>query len=347
MAPQERENLQTPLVHWGEHQDNRDAGVVNKLDGLLKDFGTVGTLHIEGQSAEARAASSGSSAKAKAADAEAEAEAEAEATEWDDHESWAGDGAAEQEETERFILHDYMQTFSVASTHRKTLLGERSLTHSDGSGGIPSTFVDDIARFRPDFKIDLNRENSVKTPSQWIDSFSSPNEVNKWMVFDIAQTRVSNMTAKGRIRSLKSLIIIGNGQGSAGYGVGKGETIMQANNRAVVNAKNNLIWLDLKDGRGLYKPIKGKHNSTKAFFWPRPHDMGHTVGPIMRAVCECLGLMDVTGKVIGRNNPYSVVQAIFDCFQGFQTDEQMALGRGRRLLDIHNISPKYSRDPFL
>ena len=145
---------------------------------------------------------------------------------------------------------------------------------------------------------------------------------------------------------MKSLVVIGNGQGAAGFGIGKGESVEIADNRALVSAKNNVIWLDLKEGSGLYEPLVGKHNSTKAYFWPRKIGEGHKVGPIMRAVCECLGLMDVSGKIYGRNNPYSVIQAIFNCFHYFRTDEEMALTRGRRLVDLHNISRQYARDPF-
>jgi hypothetical protein len=84
--------------------------------------------------------------------------------------------------------------------------------------------------------------------------------------------------------------------------------VAKATNRAIVNAKNNLVFVDFKDGRGIYEPLIGKKNSTIAMIYPRPPEAGHRVGPIMRAVCECFGLMDVTGRVVGNNNPYTVIQ---------------------------------------
>lgn len=247
--------------------------------------------------------------------------------------------------TSRYILDDYRKSFQHAQTSSKTIRKPTPLQYAEDDLSS-SVLVDDRPRRQPAFELDVDGASDVTTPDAWLSKFSSPNEDNQWIMRFIANSRVSNMTAKGKTPSIKSLIVIGNTQGSAGFGVGKGPTMQVANNRAIVNAKNNLVWLDFKDGRGIYEPLIGKHNNTKAMFWPRPDGAGHRVGGIMRAVCECFGLMDVTGKIVGRNNPYSVIQAIFNSFQNMRTEEQVALARGRRIVDIQNINPKYSRDPF-
>jgi small subunit ribosomal protein S5 len=261
-----------------------------------------------------------------------------------DYEANTGFGEDEnRRKTCRYLMEDYVHTFSTSSKVTRSAVTEPA---SLGDGIIEAADMVNVRAARqPWFELNTASEE-VTTPDMWFGTFMTPREKNQWIMRHLTTSRVSNMTAKGKTPSLKSMIVIGNGQGSAGYGVGKGKSLSEANNRAIVNAKNNLIYVDLKDGRGLYEPLQGRHNNTRAFFWPRPHDAGHKVGDIMRAVCECFGLMDVSGRIVGRNNPYSVIQAIFKCFHNFRTLEEASMARGRRLFDLQNMNPQYTRDPF-
>jgi len=132
------------------------------------------------------------------------------------------------------------------------------------------------------------------------------------------------------------LVCVGNGNGTAGYGVGKADAVPDAYDRALMNARKNLIHLDLYKGCTLWEPLYGEWNNTKVVM--KPAKRGHfRCSDMVLAVAHCFGINQLSSKIFGRKNPYIVIQAIFDAFQNFRTVEDMALARGKRMVDVHAV----------
>eukprot|EP00939_MAST-03C_sp_MAST-3C-sp1_P001125 g1125.t1 len=154
-----------------------------------------------------------------------------------------------------------------------------------------------------------------------------------WYLYD---DRVVKMTAKGKKQSFRALVCVGNGNGTAGYGVGKADSVPIAYDRALMDARKNLIYLDLCEGKTLWEPLYGEWNNTKVVMKPSPR--GHLrVSDMVLAVANCFGITQLSSKTFGRNNPYVVIKAIFDAFHSFRTMEDIALTRGKRMVDVYSL----------
>jgi len=157
-----------------------------------------------------------------------------------------------------------------------------------------------------------------------------------WYLYD---DRVVQMTAKGKRQSFRALVTVGNGNGTAGYGVGKADTVPKAYDRALMDARKNLIYLDLCQGKTLWEPLCGTWNNTKVIM--KPAGPGRfTCSDWVHAVADCFGITQISSKIFGRKNPYIVIKAIFDGFQHFRTLEDMSLLRGKRMYEVHAQTPR-------
>jgi small subunit ribosomal protein S5 len=205
----------------------------------------------------------------------------------------------------------------------------------DGISTLVNTQNEPWAHMESYSKIEEAMEN-IDTPRRSL----SPQEIlhaagySMWYLYD---DRVVKMTAKGKQQNFRALVCVGNGNGTAGYGIGKAASIPEAYDRALVHARKNLVWLDLKDGIGLYEPLAGTWNNTKVILRP-PKKPGHfRCSDMVLAVANCFGIRELSAKTFGRKNPYVVMKAIFDAFQRFRTYEDMALVRGKRVEDVLGI----------
>ena len=122
--------------------------------------------------------------------------------------------------------------------------------------------------------------------------------------------RVSNMTAKGRFRSLKSLVVVGNQKGAAGFGVGKAQSVADATDRAITQAIKNMVWFEFHRGKALWEPLKGEHNGTQALLLPPKRGGGLHVGRTMYAVADCFGLEVRRARRTGRHAALSLSSAL-------------------------------------
>jgi len=157
-----------------------------------------------------------------------------------------------------------------------------------------------------------------------------------WYLYD---DRVVQMTAKGKMQSFRALVTVGNGNGTAGYGIGKADTVPKAYDRALMDARKNLIYLELCQGKTLWEPLCGKWNNTKVIM--KPAAAGRfTCSDWVLAVADCFGITQISSKIFGRKNPYIVIKAIFDAFQQFRTLEDMALVRGKPMYEVFAQTPR-------
>lgn len=217
------------------------------------------------------------------------------------------------------------------------------------NAGEDSESIDQELEQKPFFQIenaphdiseDLGRVFSEEAPSEQetVDVLLSR---AGFVIHHIYSDRVSNMTAKGKVHSIRTLVVMGNQHGTAGFATSRAESEEIALDLACKKAVKNLMYLDLYNGNSLHEPLRGKCHSTHALLWPGHPNGGLRVGRSMFAICDSFGIKNMSGKVIGRNNPYAVIPAIFSALLKYRPIEDVALGRGRRMYDLRKMAPRY------
>ena len=149
----------------------------------------------------------------------------------------------------------------------------------------------------------------------------------------IAVSRHAKVVKGGRIFSFKVLVVIGNGKGLIGVGVGKAREVPVAIQKALENARKNTRNILLK-GETLYYQMTGKHGASKVFMKPASEGTGIIAGGAMRAVCEVLGVKNVLAMIVGSTNPINVVRATIKALENISTPEAVAAKRGKTVEQI-------------
>ncbi len=122
--------------------------------------------------------------------------------------------------------------------------------------------------------------------------------------------RVTRVMAGGKRMRFRACIVIGDGKGQIGYGLAKGKDVAIAVNKAVSQAKNSLLKLDIVDGTIAHQ-VNKKFKAAQVVFRPAPDGTGIIAGGAVRAVLELSGIKNVSAKILGSNNKVNIVKSVF------------------------------------
>lgn len=151
----------------------------------------------------------------------------------------------------------------------------------------------------------------------------------------IAVNRVAKVVKGGRIFGFSALTVVGDGAGRVGFGRGKAREVPAAIQKAMENARKNMITVAL-NGSTLQHPVVGKHGSAKVYMQPASDGTGIIAGGAMRAVFEVLGVQNVLAKCLGSVNPVNVVRATFDGLARMNDPAAVAAKRGKSVEEIRS-----------
>jgi len=154
------------------------------------------------------------------------------------------------------------------------------------------------------------------------------------LVDRVAQiNRVAKVVKGGKRFSFSALVVVGNGNGIVGFGLGKANEVPEAIRKGVEQAKKNLIEIPLNQGTIPYEVI-GRFGAAKVLLKPASQGTGVIAGGAVRAVVESAGIMNILTKCIGSRNPHNVIKATIEGLRKLKNPEAIANKRGKSVQEI-------------
>ena len=151
----------------------------------------------------------------------------------------------------------------------------------------------------------------------------------------VSLNRVAKVTKGGRTFSFAAIVVVGDGKGTVGHGLGKARDVQESIAKAVDDAKKNLIKVPVINGTIPHEQ-SGKYSGARIFLKPAANGTGVIAGGAMRAVLESVGVHDVLAKSKGSSNPHNVVKATFDALINMRDPIAVAQQRGISLEKVFN-----------
>lgn len=151
----------------------------------------------------------------------------------------------------------------------------------------------------------------------------------------VSINRVVKTTKGGRTFSFSALVVVGDGKGVVGHGLGKAKEVQEAITKGIDDAKKNLIRIPLLHGTIPHEQ-EAKVGAAKVLIKPAANGTGVIAGGSMRAVLEAAGITDVLSKNQGSANPHNVVKATFEALSQLREPVQVARDRNVSLKKVFN-----------
>ena len=162
----------------------------------------------------------------------------------------------------------------------------------------------------------------------------TPNkEVSELIEKVVYLNRVSKTVKGGRVMKFSALVVVGDGKGTVGYGLGKAAEVSEAILKGIADAKKNMVKVSLANGT-IPHDVIGIFGAGKVLMKPAPEGTGVIAGGAARAVLEAVGIKNITARCLRSNNPQNVVKATMEGLKTLRSVEQIAAIRGKSVEEI-------------
>ena len=146
--------------------------------------------------------------------------------------------------------------------------------------------------------------------------------------------RVTKVVKGGRTFRFSALVVVGDGQGHVGVGIGKAMEIPNAIQKGIEDAKKNLIFVERNEADSIYHEFVGEFGSARVLLKPAKEGTGVIAGGPARAVLELAGIRNIRTKSLGSNNKKNVVNATIEGLAALKTPSEVARLRGKSVEEL-------------
>ena len=165
-------------------------------------------------------------------------------------------------------------------------------------------------------------------------AYQRRNDVDDGMIEKVVSiNRVSKTVKGGRVAKFAALVVVGDGKGKIGFGIGKSGEVPEAIRKGLEAAKKNMRAVNLK-GTTIPHEVVGAYGAGRVLMRPAPTGTGLIARGPVRAVLEAAGIKDIRTKSLRSNNPINVVSATFEGLCSLTTAEEVAAKRGKTVQEI-------------
>ena len=165
-----------------------------------------------------------------------------------------------------------------------------------------------------------NRDNQVQEGPEMIEKV-------------VYLNRVSKTVKGGRVMKFSALVVVGDGKGTVGYGLGKAAEVSEAILKGIANAKKNMVTISLA-GTTIPHEVIGVYGAGRVLMKPAAVGTGVIAGGAVRAVMEAVGISNIRTKCLRSNNPQNVVKAAMQGLMSLRSPEQVAAIRGKSVEEV-------------
>ena len=159
------------------------------------------------------------------------------------------------------------------------------------------------------------------------------NEAPEFVEKVVYLNRVSKTVKGGRVMKFSALVVVGDGKGTVGYGLGKAAEVSEAILKGIADAKKNMVKISLA-GDTIPHDVIGIFDAGSVLLKPAPDGTGVIAGGAVRAVMEAVGIKNICAKCLRSNNPQNVVKATMEGLKSLRSAEQIAAIRGKSVEEI-------------